>query len=425
MLLHGAIETPVIGFDRDARGGAVFGGVSVGDFLQQHKIPTPVFIYDLDGIAKTTADLVAALGPAGLVAYAVKANSAGSILRTIQAAGAGADVVSGGELELALRCGFAPDKVVFSGVAKTDAEIDLALLRGVRAIHVEATEELTRIAQRAAQLSRVANVCLRLNPGVRTATHDHVATGHEKAKFGIPRKDLHRAWQVIDQSEWLNGVGISVHVGSTLAETAPYELAARVVAEEARLRISGGHELRYVDFGGGFGIDYGKGAPVPATEFARVAARVRNETGLGKLDVLIEPGRCLVGPFGLLVADVLQVKENDHNRWMLINAGMNDLLRPALYQAYHRIESLSAAPSGQPWRVAGPVCESTDDFGTHVVADSAEQVVLRDAGAYGYVMASEYNGRPLPGEAFIANGHLAHFRPSPGLENWIQSRLNS
>src|SRR5690606_13019198 len=166
---------------------------------------------------------------------------------------------------------------------------------------------------------------------------------------------------------------------------------------------------------------------VPAPwEFAQAAHGLRNELGLQDHQLLIEPGRSVVGPFGVLVAEVLQVKTHGGARWLLINAGMNDLLRPALYQANHRIEPTDQGASGTPWRVAGPVCESTDDFGTHVVADPAPaRVVIRDAGAYGFVMASEYNGRPLPTEVFIKDGNLEHTSQSPGSARWVQARVDA
>jgi diaminopimelate decarboxylase len=416
----------VTGFRRSHDGRVQLGGVFLGSFLDEHKIPTPVFVYDLDAISAGAARLVEALGAANVVAYAVKANSAGTILRAVAASGTGADVVSGAELELALRCGVSPDMIVMSGVAKSDAELDLAIARGIFAIQAEGVEELDRLAARAQAASRPARVALRINPGVKIDAHAHVATGHDRAKFGILRADLPEAWEKIDNSPWLEATGLSTHIGSTLTTPEAYLEGARIVCDAALARRASKGALRYVNFGGGFGIDYGKGAVPEPAEFASAARRLLSERGLEDHRLLIEPGRCLVGAHGVLVADVIQVKQAPHLRWLLLNAGMNDLLRPALYQARHRIEPIDEPPSGAPWQVAGPVCESTDDFGEHLVSDPPpRRVVVRDAGAYGFVMSSEYNGRALPAEVFIAGGQLVKRSESSSTQRWIESRLSA
>ncbi|HEX2732437.1 MAG TPA: diaminopimelate decarboxylase [Polyangiaceae bacterium] len=425
----------MFGFTRDERGYAVFAGVPLASFLEQHKIPTPAFIYDLNAIGNTAGELVEALNSGGnspravsgnLVAYAMKANSAGTILRTVAQAGAGADVVSGAELQLALAVGIKPNQIVMSGVAKTDPEIDLAIGQSIRAMQVESVEELPRIAARARALGTKARVTLRINPGIRIDSHAHVATGHSAAKFGILRQDLKRAWELIDAEPALTGVGLSTHLGSTLREVETYLGGGRVVCEEARLRAQMGKKLEYVNFGGGFGIDYGKGPVPPPAAYATAAVKLRAEAGLDDHDLLVEPGRSLVGAFGVLVAQVVQIKKTPELSWMMLDVGMNDLLRPALYQAHHRIESLVEPPSGSPWRVAGPVCESTDDFGTHVISEAVPAAVaIRDAGAYGFVMSSEYNGRALAAEVFIRDHKLVHMNPSPGTERWVKSRLSA
>jgi diaminopimelate decarboxylase len=366
------------------------------------------------------------LGDGNVVAYAVKANSAGTVIRTIAGAGAGADVVSGAELELALACGIDPSRIVMSGVAKSNSEIDLAIVRGIRALQVESVEELQRIAARAQTLGQPAKVSLRLNPEIRIDSHAHVATGHRGAKFGILRADLVNAWGLIDGTPHLLATGLSTHLGSTLRAVDAYLGGARAVCEVARERRAAGKPLSYVNFGGGFGIDYGAGPVPPPWEFAKAARVLHQEEGLGDHTLLIEPGRSVVGPFCVLVADVVQIKATPEHSWLMLNVGMNDLIRPALYQAMHRIESLAAPPSGRPWRVAGPVCESTDDFGSHSVSEPPPaQVVLRDAGAYGFVMSSEYNGRALASEVFIADKKLLHMSPSPGTDRWLRSRLSA
>ncbi len=414
------------GFERDNQGCAHLAGANVDALLVEHQIRLPAFLYDVGAITETASKLVAALGPADVVCYAVKANSAGTILRSMAAVNTGADVVSGAELELALRSGIAPNKLVMSGVAKSNDEIDLAISRGILAIQAESVEEIERIAARADAVGETAQVGIRINPGIRIDSHAHVATGHEDAKFGIVRAALPRAWELLDAHPRLQAVGVSTHLGSTLSKTDDYLAGGRVVCDVAAARRAAGRPLTYINFGGGFGIDYGKGAVPAPWEFAQAAFELRKQLSLEDHRLLIEPGRSVVGSFGVLVADVLQVKTHGGARWLLINAGMNDLLRPALYQAHHRIEPTSQAPNGEPWRVAGPVCESTDDFGTHVVSDPAPaRVVIRDAGAYGFVMASEYNGRALPTEVFINDGKVVHVSASPGSARWVQSRVDA
>jgi diaminopimelate decarboxylase len=184
--------------------------------------------------------------------------------------------------------------------------------------------------------------------------------------------------------------------------------------------------LKYVDFGGGFGIDYGSAPSVPPSEFAHICVRTLRDAGLSDLMIVVEPGRSLVAPFGVLVARIVQTKRSAERRWVMINAGMNDLIRPALYSAKHRIELVEGSPQEPEWRVVGPVCESSDDFGSHALgADPSGLVAIRDAGAYGYVMASEYNGRALASEVFVKGGKIVSVSRSPGRQAWLQRRLEA
>lgn len=415
------------GFERDTQGFALIGGARIDDLLTLADIPTPAYLYDLDGIRTAARDMVAALGgEPHLVAYAVKANAAASVIRAVRDAGGGAEVVSLGELEVALGAGVAPNKILTTAVAKTDAEIDRALSAGIRSIQMESVEELSRVAARARAASVVARVSLRINPGVSIDSHAHVATGHEDAKFGITLADLGAAWERADAMPELSVVGVSGHVGSTLREVEAYLASARVVCDVARTRRSRGKMLDFIDFGGGFGIDYG-GKPVPPPrDFITAARRVQEEAGLSDLSLVIEPGRSMVAPYGVLVASVLQQKRTRTTRWAFLDAAMNDLIRPALYGARHRIEPTDRPPEGPLWRVAGPVCESADDFGEHALGPVAPtHVAIRDAGAYGFVMASEYNGRPLPSEVFVESGRVVRVSWSPGRAVWIARRLDA
>jgi len=416
-----------LGFRRDAQGRLTISGALLQGVFEAAQVGTPAYVYDLDGLRSSAQALEAAFGAAPhLTAYAVKANTAGSIVRALAAAGTGADVVSGGELEVALGAGIPPRRIVMSGVAKTDAELDLALGHDIFAVQVESVEELDRLAARARAVGRRARLGLRLKPGVEIDSHAHIATGHDAAKFGIALDDLPAAWQRVAAHPELEAVGLSSHIGSMQRTPEHYLAAAKVVCDVARARRAAGHTLEYIDFGGGFAVDYGDAPASEPAAFVSAALALKAEQGLADLTLVIEPGRSLVAPFGVLVARVVQTKAGKERSWAMIDAGMNDLVRPALYGAKHRVELLASAPSTPEWRVVGPVCESSDDFGSHPLGpEPSGLVALRDAGAYGYVLASEYNGRALPAEVFVSGGRVAHVSPSPGRGAWVKRRLEA
>jgi len=416
------------GFRRNAQGQACLGETPLADLLGQSGLETPAYFYDLDAIAHEARALIAGYGSARhVIAYAVKANSAGSIVRTLAAEGTGADVVSAAELEVAVACGIPAEKIVMSGVAKKDSELDFAIASRLLAIQAESVEEVFRIATRARALGRQARVAFRLNPGVEIDSHAHISTGHDKAKFGIARADVGRAFEAVDAAgDALVAVGLSTHIGSMLGEVAPYLKSARHVCEVARARRSSHAGLEYVNFGGGFGIDYGTGQTAAPADFGRAAVELLKDEGLSDLMLVAEPGRSMVGSHGVLVARVVQSKVSGEHAWLMIDAGMNDLLRPALYGAKHRIEPLERQPTPPEWRVVGPVCESSDDFGAHPIGpEPPALVVIRDAGAYSFTMASEYNGRALASEVFVKSGVVASTSPSPGAAAWIKRRLQA
>jgi diaminopimelate decarboxylase len=413
---------------RDERG-AVLGGMALGEIFRSGEVGTPAYVYDLDAIAAEARALSAGFGDARhLVAYAVKANTAGPVVRALARAGCGAEVVSGGELAVALGSGVPADRILWSGVGKQGWEIDRAIGagdRGILAIQIESVEEIARVSARAVALGRTARVSLRVNPGVEAHTHAYVATGHDEAKFGIARADLPAAWEAIDRAPHVVLVGLSAHVGSQLTSTDEYLAAASVLLALAEERHRARPTLELVDFGGGFGVDYGAGCAAAPADFARTASRLLAGSSLASLLLVVEPGRSLVAPHGVLCASVIGTKQGRDRRWLMIDAGMNDLLRPALYAARHRIEPMEGAPApdAPPWRVVGPVCESSDDFGEHPFATPPAHVIVRDAGAYGYVMASEYNGRPLPAEVFVKDGLVAAVHFARSVDSWIADRL--
>jgi diaminopimelate decarboxylase len=425
---------------RDSAGFLRLGGASLAEVAAV--TGTPAYVYDLDAMAAGARALKAAFdGRPHLVAYATKANTAGAVVKTFAAEGCGADVVSGAELSVALACGVSPDDVVYNGVAKLDAEIDLAIAsgpRGIGAIFVESVEEIARIAARAAAAGRVARVGIRVNPSLDLAgaTHAHIATGHDKAKFGVPRADAARAVELVETSPHLELAGMTSHVGSHFASTQPYVDSARVLFGLVQsLRAAGRLKtLRFVDTGGGF---EGVVDPMPPpSDSVRAARAAQREFGLDDLALFVEPGRCLVAAHGVLLASVVQTKSAATARWLMIDAGMNDLIRPALYQAFHRVVALvdaAGGPDAAPpvsWRVVGPICESSDDFGEHVLPldlplARPAQVAILDAGAYGFTMASAYNGRQLPVEAFLRGGRVVAQTRRPAVQAWVEERVRA
>lgn len=405
-------------------------GTPLDVLLQQAGVPTPAYVYDLDAIADAARSLVRALGDRGVCCYAIKANDAAPIARTIIREGCGVDVVSGGELSIALACGARPERMVYSGVAKRDDEIDLAVTTGIRAIHAESVEELDRIAARARALGKQARIGLRVNPSVEADTHAHIATGHDEAKFGIAREDLPRALETIRRNDVLELVGMSSHVGSMLMTTDPYVEALSVLIELVKDLRAQGFALEYVDAGGGFGVPYRDDQQaVPGPDFVEAARATLDSAGLSDLALLIEPGRFLVAAHGVLLTHVIQPKRSNAGgvarRWLLVDAGMNDLIRPALYQAHHRIVPVAASNDPiVPWRVAGPVCESSDDFGEHPLPDPPPSLLaIREAGAYGRSMASTYNTRPIASEVFVAGGKVASVRRARATAALVESEL--
>ena len=433
---------------RDERGAALLGGVALEDLVSPASgggsaggpaegFATPIYVYDLDAIAKEARDLIAAFGSSPhLVAYAIKANSAGPIARVLAKEGCGIEVVTGSELRVATACGLHPDRILYSGVAKTDAELDQAIGagdRGIFAIQMESVEEIPRVNARARALGRRARASIRINPSVAADTHAHVATGHDEAKFGVARDDLAAAWEALAGADQVDLIGLSYHVGSQLTRTDDYLAAARELLSVAAAREASSGPLTFVNFGGGYGIDYGSGCPVLPADFARAVVKLVEGSPLAGRMIVVEPGRSLVAAHGVLCARVIMSKRSrssPERRWLMIDAGMNDLIRPALYAARHRIEPLDAAPpapgSGAPgWRVVGPVCESSDDFGEHLFNDADEPprfVVIRDAGAYGFTMASEYNGRPHPTEVFLSGGRVVAVGRPRDAEAWARER---
>jgi diaminopimelate decarboxylase len=388
-------------------------------------VGTPFYLYSTATLLRHFRLFDEALdGMPHLVCYAMKAASNQAILKTLAEAGAGMDVVSGGEYARAKAAGVPGDRIVFSGVGKTREEIRLALSGGVRQFNVESEPEMVAISEVAESLGTVAPITVRVNPDVDARTHAKIATGKSENKFGIP---ISRAREVYATAAALPGIkviGIDVHIGSQLTELAPFELAYRKVAELTETLRADGHEITRLDLGGGLGIPYARSNEVPPLP-AEYGALVKRTLGHLGCEIEIEPGRLIAGNAGLLVSRVIYVKEGEDRRFLILDGAMNDLIRPAMYDAWHDIVPIVEPAPGHEratYDVVGPVCESGDTFakGREMPAVAAEDLVaFRSAGAYGAVMASEYNTRPLVPEVLVKGDQFAVIRARPTFDEMI------
>ena len=364
-------------------------------------LQTPFYYYDMKLLGETLEMVKAESGKYGYhVHYAVKANANPRILQTIAAAGLGADCVSGGEVRAALEAGFPAEKVVFAGVGKADWEIDLGLDAGIFCFNVESLAELEIIHERAVAKGKTARVALRINPEVDAHTHAKITTGLKENKFGINLALLGKVLDAMAPMQHVQLVGIHAHIGSQITDMSAFRnLAIRMneIQDELEAR---GIQVENLNFGGGLGIDYyhPNHLPIPAFDnyFAVFKKLLQLRPGQ---QVHFEPGRSVVAQCGTLISRVLYVKEGEAKKFAILDAGFTDLIRPAMYDAYHRIENLSSDGAVETYDVVGPICESWDVFGKDVELNEAHRgdfIAIRSAGAYGEVMASQYNCRPLP-----------------------------
>ena len=380
------------------------------------KFGTPLYVYSADQIVERLKMFNDALsGRDHLVCYAVKANSALAILRLLAAHGTGFDIVSGGELERVLTAApDAADRVVFSGVGKTAAEIERALTAGILEFNVESEAELELLAARAAKLRRMARFALRVNPDVFAETHPYISTGLREHKFGIDIKRAAALYRSARDNRWLDAHGISVHIGSQIRSAEPFGAALERVHKLARQLKRDGIQLRSIDAGGGLGIDYHGGSSDPAARVHSYAAAINAALDGFEGRLLIEPGRFLVAQAGALVTRVLNLKQNGRKTFVITDAAMNDLIRPALYQAHHEIVPVTPRP-GRPRTVdvVGPVCETGDFFARDrklAPVESGDLLALLDAGAYGMAQASNYNTRMRPAEVLVEGNKASLIR---------------
>lgn len=370
-----------------------------------NKADTPCYYYDLSLLRRTLdAAMTAASAHANFrLHYAAKANVDPRVLHEIQARGFGADVVSGGELDAVCEAGFAPESVFFAGVGKTDSEITAALEKGIGCLNVESIPELEVINSIALSLGKNAPVALRVNPNIDAHTHHLITTGLEDNKFGINPEFLDRAIDLAVKSEGIELTGLHFHIGSQITITYPFELLCERVNHLVEHCAKRGVTFRILNLGGGLGVDYDDPDKNPIPAFSSVFDTVARHlvTAPGQ-EVHFELGRSLVAQCGSLISRVLYVKEGHSRKFAIIDAGMSELIRPALYQASHLVENLSAENRGEtsfmPYDVVGPICETSDSFGEAIVLPATRRgdiIAIRSAGAYGETMASHYNCRQL------------------------------
>jgi diaminopimelate decarboxylase len=394
----------VIGFSRTPQE-LVCDGVSLSAIAQAEG--TPAYVYSAPLLRQRYRELDEAFGDyPHAIHYAFKANSTRALVSELRAIGSSVDAVSIWEVELARSVGFEPRRIVFDGVGKSDAELEAAVALDLKAINVESTGELARVEAIAARSGRVARVAIRVNPDIDAKSHPHISTGLKINKFGIPADETRALLPALASRRSLQLVALHVHVGSQITSLEPIRRAAERLAEFVHDAKLAGIALEYVDAGGGLGISY-DGGPVPS--FRDYASALVKELRATQLPIVVEPGRSIVGPAAVLLARVVDLKpRTSSTEFAIIDAGMSELLRPALYDAFHQIEPVITREGLlRQYELVGPICESGDVVGRdRRLAPLAvgDLVAIRDAGGYGSVMASNYNRRPLPAEVLVDGG---------------------
>ena len=381
---------------------------------------TPVYVYSAAVLRERYRAIDDAFGDyPHRLHYALKANSTLALARTLRELGSAADANSIWEIELARKAGFAPPDIVFTGVGKSPAELECAVPLGLKAINVESVGELARVEAIAARLKLTARVALRVNPDIDAKSHPHISTGLKINKFGLPLDDVRELFATIGTRPSLQLVAIHVHIGSQITTTEPLARSAALVRDLVGELRECGIALEYVDLGGGLGISYDGGAVPSAADYA---AALLNEVRATGLPIVIEPGRAIVGPSGVLLSRVIDLKpRNADSDFAVLDAGMAELMRPALYGAYHSVEVVTPRPGQQrQYELVGPICESADVVARdRMLAPLAvgDLIAIRDAGAYGSAMASNYNRHPLPAEVLVDDGRWRVIRRRQSIDD--------
>jgi diaminopimelate decarboxylase len=388
---------------------------------------TPSYVYSTGAIRNRVVELTAVLdGYPHLIAYSVKANGNLAVLRALASLGAGADIVSGGELYRARLAGIPADRIVFSGVGKTVTELGAALTEGIYGFNVESEGELRSLSDLATAMGKTAPIALRVNPNVEAPTpHAYTRTGHAATKFGVPIDDALRLYRVAAELPSIRIRGVDMHIGSQILAVEPYRTAVEQAVELASRIQADGHELEYIDAGGGLGISYAGGEGISASAFADA---VLPQLRLSGLKLILEPGRYIVGPAGVLVTRVLYLKEGGGKRFVITDAGMNDLLRPSHYAGYHAVEPVESMDRERVRvDVVGPICETGDFLALDREIEAVgpgELLVLRTTGAYGFSMSSTYNQRPRPAEIMVEGSEARLVRRRETVQDLVAAEMN-
>ncbi len=388
-------------------------------------VGTPCYVYSTATLTRHAQVLKAAFeGQDCLIAYSVKANGNLAVLATLAAEGCGADVVSGGELQRALKAGIPASKIVFSGVGKTVPEMELALEAGIHQFNVESAAELRLLSAVAKQMGKTASIALRVNPNVAAGGHPNISTGKQGDKFGVPWGEAEALYAEAAEMDGLNAVAVDVHIGSQIADLAPMrEAFEKVVGLVKRLR-EAGHPISRMDVGGGLGIPYSdQDSPPPPSEYAAMIAEITD--GLD-VQVILEPGRVIAGNAGVMLSTALYEKAAPDRTFLIIDAGMNDLMRPALYNAHHDILPLAepdATATTTAYDLVGPICESTDKFAEArdlPKMREGDRIAFMSSGAYGAVLSSTYNARALVPEVLVSDTFYSIVRRRPTFDEMVE-----
>ena len=414
-------------FHRSENGALMIEDLGLDELAQEHG--TPLFVYSQAAIESALSAWQRGLaGRDALVCYAVKANSSQAILSLLAQAGCGFDIVSGGELARALAAGAEPGKIVFSGVGKTRREMQAALEAGIGCFNVESEAELLALNDVAAACGLTAPVSIRVNPDVDARTHPYISTGLRDNKFGIAHDHALTACQLAASLPGLRVAGIGCHIGSQITEAAPYLDALERVLDLLEAIEAAGVPLGQIDLGGGLGIAYADETPPAADALCQLLLARLDARGHGQRRLIVEPGRALVGNAGVCLTEVLYLKPGEDKSFCIVDAAMNDVPRPALYEAFHRIEPLQAAAEGAPGRVydvVGPVCESGDWLGRRrlLAVQPGDRLAVFSAGAYCMSMASNYNSRPRAAEVLVSGGMARVIRQRETIEDLLRGEL--
>ena len=391
------------------------------------KYDTPLYVYDFNHFTNQFNELKKAFkARKSIIAYAIKANSNLSVIKHFSSLGAGADCVSIGEVKRAILAGVDKYKIIFSGVGKRDEEIKDALIKDILMINVESEAELARVHDIAKDLGKIARISVRVNPNIDPKTHPYISTGLHENKFGVDIETAKKMYIFAKKSEFLNPVGIHFHIGSQLTELEPIREASAIIADLVRSLKAINVDIKFFDIGGGLGIRYKDEKTIKPYDYAQTILST-----LSGLDVTIicEPGRFLVGNGGYFLTKVLYEKINKDKRFVIVDGAMNDLIRPSLYNAYHKIEVLSSVenPEISKANIVGPICESGDFFAKNIdvpKTNPGDLVIIYSAGAYGFSMSSNYNSRPRAAEVAVIDGKDKLIRRRETFENLIECEID-